>query len=122
MKYINALATELNKPVAEVLNLLYAADTKIYYDHDIDEQYIHDDDYQEFIKDELEHPTRYNFRGPSCTEIQRIMLRNISDPMIAFWLGNVQKYLYRFQGNVGDLKKAKQYLEFVIKELEDENK
>ena len=122
MKYISALATELNKPVSEVLNLLNAADTKIYYDHDIDEQYINDDDYQEFIKDELEQPTRYNFRGPSCTEIQRIMLMNISDPMIAFWLGNVQKYLYRFQGNVGDLKKAKQYLEFVIKELEDENK
>lgn len=112
MKFIRTLANELNKPDSYIIDLCEQKGIEVHYDQD--GVWIYDDEAKRLEQIEFEKPTRYNFRGTDCTEVQRIF---IGDGMQKFWIGNVIKYLYR-AGSVGDLKKARVYLDMIIEDVE----
>lgn len=116
MTFITTIANQLNKPTSTILNLCNEYQIEVHYDQD--GEWIYDDQAEKLLQQELEKPTRYNFRGIECTALQRYMIGDKA--MQTFWLGNIIKYLYRRQ-SVGDLKKARTYLDFWIKEVEENN-
>lgn len=116
MVFITTIANQLNKDDAYILKLCEDKQIEVHYDQD--GVWIYDDQAKLLLDNELKTPTRYNFRGVECTEVQRIMIGD--DAMQTFWMGNIIKYLYRRQ-TVGDLKKARVYLDMWIKEVEDKN-
>lgn len=113
MTFITTIANQLNKDEAYVLKL--CEDKQIEVHCDQDGVWIYDDQAKLLLDKELKTPTRYNFRGMECTEVQRVMIGD--QAMQTFWMGNIIKYLYRRQ-TVGDLKKAAVYLDMWIKEAE----
>lgn len=113
MVFITTIANQLNKDDAYVLKLCEDKQIEVHYDQD--GVWIYDDQAKLLLDNELKTPTRYNFRGVECTEVQRIMIGD--QAMQTFWMGNIVKYLYRRQ-TVGDLKKAAVYLDMWIKEVE----
>lgn len=116
MTFITTIANQLNKDEAYVLKLCEDKQIEVHYDQD--GVWIYDDQAKLLLDKELKTPTRYNFRGMECTEVQRVMIGD--QAMQTFWMGNIIKYLYRRQ-TVGDLKKARVYLDMWIKEVEDKN-
>lgn len=116
MTFITTIANQLNKDAAYVLKLCEDKQIEVHYDQD--GVWIYDDQAKLLLDKELKTPTRYNFRGMECTEVQRVMIGD--QAMQTFWMGNIIKYLYRRQ-TVGDLKKARVYLDMWIKEVEDKN-
>lgn len=114
MTSIRTIANNLNKTDEYVEGLCKSKNLIIEYDQD--GAYISDEAAQQLLQQELEMPTRYNFRGVPCTDIQRHMLGDAGLQM--FWLGNVLKYLYRSQ-SIGDLLKAKTYLQFIIDDAKE---
>lgn len=113
MTFVTTIANQLNKDEAYVLKLCEDKQIEVHYDQD--GVWIYDDQAKLLLDNELKTPTRYNFRGVECTEVQRIMIGD--QAMQTFWMGNIIKYLYRRQ-TVGDLKKAAVYLDMWIKEAE----
>lgn len=72
------------------------------------------------LADEIRHPDHYTWRGFECKELIKMMTSG-ADGVEAMYLGNVIKYLYRYPKKgtpVKDLKKARQYLDFLITEEE----
>ena len=113
MTFITTIANQLNKDEAYILKLCEDKQIEVHYDQD--GVWIYDDQAELLLDKELKTPTRYNFRGMECTEVQRVMIGD--QAMQTFWMGNIIKYLYRRQ-TVGDLKKAAVYLDMWIKEAE----
>lgn len=113
MVFVTTIANQLNKDDAYVLKLCEDKQIEVHYDQD--GVWIYDDQAKLLLDNELKTPTRYNFRGVECTEVQRIMIGD--QAMQTFWMGNIIKYLYRRQ-TIGDLKKAAVYLDMWIKEAE----
>lgn len=116
MVFVTTIANQLNKDDAYVLKLCEDKQIEVHYDQD--GVWIYDDQAKTLLENELKTPTRYNFRGMECTELQRVMIGD--NAMQTFWLGNIIKYLYRRQ-TIGDLKKARVYLDMWIKEVEDKH-
>lgn len=113
MTFVTTIANQLNKDDAYVLKLCEDKQIEVHYDQD--GVWIYDDQAKLLLDKELKTPTRYNFRGIECTDMQRYMMGD--EHIQTFWLGNIIKYLYRRQ-TVGDLKKAAVYLDMWIKEVE----
>ena len=113
MTFITTIANQLNKPESDILDL--CARYNIEVNCDQDGEWIRDEQAQKLLQQEYEMPTRYNFRGVSCRYIQEAIL---GDNMQAAWIFNVLKYIYR-AGAVGDLEKAKTYLQFVIDDAKE---
>ena len=69
----------------------------------------------------VEHPSHYNNGGIECIDALDSTLS--TEQMSGFCIGNVIKYLWRYKGKGGieDLKKARFYLDWIIKKLEDSN-
>ena len=70
-------------------------------------------------KIQVEHPTHYNQGGIECIDAIECTL---GDKAIGFAIGNVIKYVWRYEGKDGlyDLKKAQYYLDRAIKLKEKE--
>jgi len=69
------------------------------------------------MSDNITHPSHYTYGKIECIDF-------IMDKRLDFCLGNVVKYIVRagHKGNeLEDLKKARQYLDFEIKALEDKH-
>lgn len=113
MVEIRTIANQLNKDDAYVMELCKQKDIEIQADSQ--GMWIYDCDAEQLLQQEIEKPTRYNFRGIECTELQRYLMGDKA--MQTFWLGNIAKYLYR-RRSVGDLKKAAAYLQMWIDEVE----
>lgn len=113
MVEIRTIANQLNKKDDYVMKLCEQQDIEIQADSQ--GMWLYDCDAEKLLQQELKTPTRYNFRGVECTEVQRIMIGD--EAMQTFWMGNIVKYLYRRQ-SVGDLKKAAVYLQMWIDEVE----
>lgn len=67
---------------------------------------------------DIHSPEHYTFRGRECKEIIKDMTVGASG-IEAVYLGNTIKYLYRYPKKNGkqDLLKAREYIDFLIKEL-----
>lgn len=113
MTSIRTIANQLNKTDEYVEELCKSKNLII--DYDQDGAYIRDEVAQQLLQQEYEMPTRYNFRGVPCRDIQEAIL---GDNMQAAWMFNVLKYIYR-AGSVGDLEKAKTYLQFIIDDAKE---
>lgn len=70
--------------------------------------------------DMVNHPPHYNSSESKCECGRRIECIDVTRHM-SFNIGNAVKYLWRFQHKNGieDLKKAKWYLDDVIRQLEN---
>lgn len=71
-------------------------------------------------KDMVNHPPHYNSGKAKCDECgDKIECIEITRHM-SFSIGNIVKYLWRWQDKNGieDLKKAKWYLDDIIRDLE----
>lgn len=113
MVEVTTIANQLNKDHNYVIELCKQKNIEIQYDSQ--GMWIYDCDAEQLLQQEIEKPTRYNFRGIECTELQRYLMGDKA--MQTFWLGNCIKYLYR-RRSVGDLKKAAAYLQMWIDEVE----
>ena len=73
------------------------------------------------LKDEVNHPLHYNNGKVECIDY---MKDNMDHMMFMGYLeGNCKKYLHRFrykQKPLEDLRKARWYLDYLIKEMEGE--
>lgn len=113
MMFIRTIANNLNKPDSQILDLCAQKNIEVHYDKD--GVWIYDDEAKRLLETEYTTPTRYNYRGKECTEVQRAIL---GDSMQAAWMFNILKYLYR-AGSIGDLEKAKTYLQFIIDDAKE---
>ena len=113
MTSIRTIANNLNKTDEYIEGLCKSKNLII--DYDKDGAYISDEAAKLLMQQEYEQPTRYNFRGMPCRDIQEAIL---GDSMQAAWMFNVLKYIYR-AGSVGDLEKAKTYLQFIIDDAKE---
>ena len=70
--------------------------------------------------DRVNKPEHYAYGKYECIDVIKEVTKGLAGSQ-AFCLGNCLKYLWRWQhkNGVEDLKKAKWYLERVIKEFED---
>ena len=74
------------------------------------------------VPDAVNHPSHYTGSGIEC--IEAIKASMTPDALAGYLKGNVQKYLWRYEKKVnpvGDLKKARWYLDYLINELEQTN-
>lgn len=110
---IRTIANNLNKTDEYIEQV--CKDKNISIEYDQDGAYLNDDQAKRLLRQEYEMPTRYNFRGIPCRDIQEAIL---GDSMQAAWMFNVLKYIYR-AGSVGDLEKAKTYLQFIIDDAKE---
>lgn len=110
---ITTIANQLNKPTGDILALCEKYNIEVHYDQD--GEWVYNDQASKLLQQEYEMPTRYNFRGLPCRDIQAAIL---GDNMQAAWIFNVLKYIYR-SGSIGDLEKAKTYLQFVIDDAKE---
>lgn len=73
--------------------------------------------------DAVSHPNHYTWKSRECKDIQRDMVDGLSG-INASYMANVIKYLYRVGHKDDirqDLEKAKQYIDFMIEEMEREH-
>lgn len=70
--------------------------------------------------DVVNNPNHYTYGKYECIDVIKEITKGLAGSQ-AFCMGNCIKYLWRWQykNGVEDLKKAKWYLERVIKEFED---
>lgn len=68
----------------------------------------------------VDHPSHYNQSGIECIEAIKATL---GDNFQDYCKGNVIKYLwrYKYKNGIEDLKKARWYLDSMIKDLEGDN-
>jgi hypothetical protein len=66
----------------------------------------------------VDHPSHYNQSGIECIEAIKATL---GDSYQDYCKGNVMKYLwrYKYKNGIEDLKKARWYLDSMIKDLDD---
>lgn len=70
----------------------------------------------------INHPDHYCRKGIECKEIIEAMTEGLNG-IEAYYMGNIIKYLYRYPKKgtlVQDLKKAAQYVEFLLEHFEGE--
>lgn len=65
----------------------------------------------------VNHPNHYTSKSMESIEVIRVMTQNLK-PFDAYCMGNIIKYLYRFDNKSGqeDLMKARKYIEFMLEE------
>ena len=66
------------------------------------------------------HPDHYTWRGTECKEIIEAMTEGLNG-IEAYYMGNIIKYLYRYPKKgtlIQDLRKAAQYVEFLLEHFE----
>nr|DAU49987.1 MAG TPA: nucelotide kinase [Caudoviricetes sp.] len=114
---IITLANQLNKDYDYIKQLCYNCEIPIHADKE--GEFISNEDAQLFINKETKTPNRYNKRGMECVDIIQIL--GGQDSIQSYYLGCIVKYLYR-RLNIGDLRKAREYLDMWIKEVEKGNK
>lgn len=71
-------------------------------------------------KDMVSHPSHYTTRSMEAIEIIETAIEDQNDPVIAYLMSNVIKYLLRFQHKGApkqDLEKARWYLERMISKI-----
>lgn len=71
--------------------------------------------------DNISNPAHYSARlGHECKDVIRIFTTG-NEGVEAYYLGNILKYLWRYKDKNGieDLKKAKQYIDFLMEECEE---
>ena len=74
------------------------------------------------VPDAVNNPRHYTGAGIEC--IEAIKASMTPDALAGYLKGNVQKYLWRYEKKVNpveDLKKARWYLDYLIKEMEQTN-
>lgn len=103
---ITTLANQLNKDDDYIAWLCEQKHIDISWDPD--GGWVRDDDAKKLLEQEINEPTRYNKRGMECIDVQKVYCDN-KNIQYSF-LCNILKYLYR-RNNIGDLEKAKVYLE-----------
>ena len=113
MTSITTIANQLNKTTEYVLGLCEKHNIDVHYVQG--DEWVYDDQADKLLQQEYERPARYNFRELPCRDIQSAIL---GDSMQAAWIFNVLKYIYR-AGSIGDLMKAKTYLQFVIDDAKE---
>lgn len=71
------------------------------------------------MSDPIKHPPHYIRGGMECINVIEAVVQGL-DPFEAYCIGNVIKYSWRWKQKNGieDIRKAKQYLEFLEKYLE----
>ncbi len=114
MTSIRTLANQLNKDdkyIEDICDLL-----KIVIEYDSDGEYITDADAKLLMEHETEKPNRYNNRGMECVDIQNIFCGN--NNIQYYYMCCMLKYIYR-RLNVGDLKKARVYLDKWVERIEN---
>ena len=70
------------------------------------------------MTDEVKNPAHYNKGGMECIDYIR---QQLGDNFRYYCEGNVHKYIHRYSykdNPISDLNKGKQYLEWLIEELE----
>lgn len=79
------------------------------------------DDVKDLHTDNVNHPSHYTQGGIECIEAIKASLG--AEGFQAYCKGNIEKYLWRyeFKNGLEDLKKARWYLDRLIKEKETEN-
>lgn len=79
----------------------------------------HKDDYSH--NDPIHHPDHYSWRGMECIDFIKAFVRKQVNGFWASCEGNILKYLYRWvrKNKVEDLKKAMEYLDMLIKDVEE---
>lgn len=93
--------------------------TKFSDDYDIVEIISKEQAMTEQTEDKVNHPLHYTSGGIEC--IEAIKASMSKDEYKGYLKGNVLKYIWRYKNKnnpVEDLKKAKVYLEWLIKEVE----
>jgi hypothetical protein len=71
--------------------------------------------------DPVNHPSHYASGGIECIEAIKASMSR--EAFLGYLKGNVQKYVFRYEKKVApweDLKKARWYLERLIKEIEND--
>lgn len=66
--------------------------------------------------DMVKHPNHYNSKSMECKDVISVMVEGLEGED-AFFMGNAIKYLYRFSDKgtpEQDLRKAKQYIDFML--------
>jgi hypothetical protein len=74
------------------------------------------------VVDNVNHPSHYNQAGIECIDAMKAMTEGTSvPPHAAYCWQNSFKYLWRwpYKNGVEDLKKARWYLDKLIKEIEE---
>lgn len=71
--------------------------------------------------DKINHPDHYRSKSMESIEVIEVMTENLSG-FAGYCMGNVIKYLYRFEGKGGteDLRKAGKYIEFLEEHIVEE--
>ena len=69
--------------------------------------------------DNVNQPNHYTFGGVECIEALRACMTK--EAFCGFCKGNIMKYLWRYEhkNKVEDLKKARQYLNWLIEQMEE---
>lgn len=92
---------------------------------EIAKNYIKEHDKDYFIRkaDNVNEPTHYKTKSYECRKVMDELIETITDGKEAYNYGNIFKYIWRYKKKNGieDLKKAKNYLDDLIKYLEDKN-
>jgi len=79
---------------------------------------------EEISYDNVNHPEHYQMAGGlEVIDVIESAIEPINDPKEAMCLANVLKYClrYRFKGGLESLKKARWYLDRMIKYMEEKN-
>lgn len=66
--------------------------------------------------DSVNHPSHYTKGGIECIDCIESVISSVSDPVQAFLVGQVVKYLYRYtmKNGLEDLRKAQWYLNRLV--------
>lgn len=70
---------------------------------------------RDYIDDKVNAPNHYNSKSMESIDVIKVMTENL-DPFAGYCMGNIIKYLYRYEnkGGLEDLRKAKKYIDFLI--------
>lgn len=73
-----------------------------------------------WLNDSVKHPYHYLRGGMECIDVIKAAVRYLK-PFEAYCVGNIIKYVWRYSEKNGseDLRKAKQYLEWLIEEVKE---
>ncbi|WP_198041829.1 DUF3310 domain-containing protein [Paenibacillus larvae] len=74
------------------------------------------------MRNDRVNPSYYTKNGLGCLDVIKAITDGL-DPLEAFCIGNVTKYIWRWKDKNGveDLRKARQYLDFLIQGQEEEH-
>lgn len=78
----------------------------------------------EINNDAVNHPNHYTNRSMEAIDIIEMIIDIEKNPKVSYAMSNVLKYMLRFRAKgkpIEDMKKARWYLDRMIKHLEEEN-